>query len=301
MIACSLSEGSSTSKAGPDWPEIRSQFALLGELRLGYCAVQKAGNMTEMPPPVVVALERDLFFGVRIQDVARAYGAHLETVEDADALGRALECWPELVLIDLAATTGWEAVVWRAKHSPYIRSIPFVAFGSHVDTGALRAARAAGCDHAWARSRFVTELPRLVQSALYPPTRWVEGWDEPPQPGLFRGLDQFNSGEYWDCHETLELLWRAEPRPLRDLYQGILQVGVAFYHLGRCNYSGALKMLGRGLPRLRDLPETCQRVAVKELFVAAKAVGVRIVALGARGVGEFDLDSLPRVRMVEPP
>ena len=255
--------------------------------------------MTELPLPVVVALERDLFFGVRIQDAARALGARLETVEDAEAFGRALERWPELVLIDLAATTGWEEAVSRAKHAPYTRSIPFIAFGSHVDTGALRAARAAGCDHAWARSRFVTELPGLLQAALHPPTRWVEGWDEPPPPGLLHGLDQFNNGEYWECHETLELLWRAEPRPLRDLYQGILQVGVAFYHLGRHNHPGTLKMLGRGLPRLRDLPPMCQRVPVKELFVAAKAVGVRAVALGPDRVGEFDLDSLPQVRIVE--
>jgi len=34
-----------------------------------------------------------------------------------------------------------------------------VAYGSHVDTSTLKAARAAGCDHVMPRSQFVDELP----------------------------------------------------------------------------------------------------------------------------------------------
>jgi len=44
----------------------------------------------------------------------------------------------------------------------------------------------------------------------------------------------------------LELLWRAERRDVRRLYQGILQIGVAFHHLrrrktehGRIRYEGS--------------------------------------------------------------
>ncbi len=79
------------------------------------------------------------------------------------------------------------------------------------------------------------------------------------------------AGEYWACHETLEALWIAERRPVRDLYQGVLQVGVAFHHLKTGNYPGAVKMLRRGLPRLRDLPEICQGLGVAELYRAARA------------------------------
>ncbi len=78
----------------------------------------------------------------------------------------------------------------------------------------------------------------------------VDGWDEPPPPALIRGLAQFNAGEYWECHETLEVLWRADPRPIRALYQGILQVGVAFYHLHRGNYNGAV-------PKHRGILSSC--------------------------------------------
>ena len=65
------------------------------------------------------------------------------------------------------------------------------------------------------------EVPPLTES-------WCQ--DLPP-PQLLEGVEQFNRGEYFEQHETLELLWRAETRSVRRLYQGILQVGVAFYHL----------------------------------------------------------------------
>ena len=251
----------------------------------------------EIQRPVIVALEPDLFFAVRIADAVRASGAQPLIVEDGDALWPAIERWPELVLIDLAAP-GWEAPVRRAKASPDTKAIPIVGFGSHVDTGLLQAARRAGCDHAWARSRFVAELPALLHDTLHPPVRWVEGWDDPPPALLLRGIEQFNEGRYWEAHETLEALWRAEPRPLRDLYQGILQVGIAFHHLRERNYAGAVKVFRRGLPRLRALPETCQGVDVAALRDAARAIYDQVVALGADQIGEYDLDGLPEVRLV---
>jgi uncharacterized protein len=256
--------------------------------------------MPDAPPPVVVALEADLFFSVRIEDAARAAGAHPVVVASAAALWEAIEAWPELVLIDLAAAQGWDETVRRAKSLPEYRALPIVAFGSHVDTDALKAARQAGCDHAWARSHFATELPQLIRRALHPPTRWVAGWDEPPPPPLLAGVEQFNAGAYWECHETLEALWRAEPRPVRDLYQGILQVGVAFHHLRRANIAGAVKMLRRGLPRLRDLPEVCQGVRVKELVPAARAVHDRAAMPEQDGAGPPGFGPLPTIMIIPP-
>jgi hypothetical protein len=185
-----------------------------------------------------------------------------------------------------------------AKSLPETRAIPIVAFGSHVDTATLKAARQAGCDHAWPRSRFTAELPQLIERALHPPTRWVEGWDERSPSILLQGVAQFNAGEYWECHETLETLWRSEPRPVRDLYQGILQIGVAFYHLRRANRPGALKLLRRGLPRLRDLPAVCQGVHVTELVQAARTIHDRVAA--AQEAGKIEIDPLPMIRVISP-
>jgi CheY-like chemotaxis protein len=238
--------------------------------------------------PFVVALEPDLFFSVRIESAVKAAGARPLTVESAAGLWDGIERWPELVIVDLSAA-GWEEVVRRAKALPHTKAIPIVAFGSHVDTDTLRAARQAGCDHAWPRSRFMSDLPALLDKALHPPTRHPDGWDAAPPPALCRGVEQFNAGEYWACHETLEALWNAEPGPIRDLYQGILQVGVAFHHLKHSNYAGAIKLFRRGLPRLRDLPEVCQGVHVGDLRVAARRIHDAAVELGPDRLPELNM------------
>ena len=249
--------------------------------------------------PLVVALEPDLFFSVRIAQVVRDGGGRAMIVEDGQALWDAIEHWPELILIDLSAP-GWEEPVRRAKNLPHTKSIPIVAFGSHVDTETLRAARIAGCDHAWARSRFMSELPEMVRRTLNAPARWVDGWDEQPPPLLLHGIEQFNAGDYWECHETLETLWRAEVRPVRDLYQGVLQVGVAFHHLKANNYDGAMKMFRRGLPKLRGLPEVCQGVQVTALSRAARRVYDETAALGPDRFEQLDLASLPKIAWDKP-
>jgi len=38
-----------------------------------------------------------------------------------------------------------------------------------------------------------------------------------------------------------EMAWRQETGPIRELYRGILQVSVAYYHLLHKNYAGARK------------------------------------------------------------
>ncbi len=52
----------------------------------------------------------------------------------------------------------------------------------------------------------------------------------PPPQELTRAIEQLNAGELFEQHETLELLWRATREPVRDLYHGILQIGVGLYH-----------------------------------------------------------------------
>jgi len=121
---------------------------------------------------------------------------------------------------------------------------------------------------------------------------------EPPPPLLLEGIAQFNSGEYFEQHDTLERLWREETREVRRLYQGILQIGVAFHHLRERNYPGVLKLLRRGLPRLRGLPAVCQGVPVAELENAALAVHEQVIALGPKKIDQFDLSALPRLIVV---
>ena len=121
--------------------------------------------------------------------------------------------------------------------------------------------------------------------------------DEQPPPQLLEGIAQFNRGEYFEQHETLELLWRAEARDVRRLYQGILQIGVAFHHLRRLNHHGARYMLTRGSRYLAPFAPRCQGVDVDALLADAAAALAEVERLGPTGLDRFDWRLAPRVRV----
>jgi hypothetical protein len=82
----------------------------------------------------------------------------------------------------------------------------------------------------------------------------VSAFSDQPRPGFWEAVDLFNDGEYFECHEVIEDFWR--PLPVGDeksFYQGILQVGVGFYHCQKNNWRGAKNLLAHGLERLSPL------------------------------------------------
>src|SRR5262245_34470147 len=111
---------------------------------------------------------------------------------------------------------------------------------------------------------------------------------EPPPPALLEGIAQFNRGEYFEQHETLEILWRAERRDIRYLYQGILQIGVAFHHLRRLNHHGTVYMLTRGPRYLQPFRPRCQQVDVERLVAEAGHALAEVERLGRECLHEFD-------------
>ena len=123
---------------------------------------------------------------------------------------------------------------------------------------------------------------------------------ESPPPLLVRGVKQFNRGEFFAQHETLEDLWNSERRPIRRLYQGILQVGVAMYQIQRCNHHGAISMLTRGPYYLRPFAPVCQEVDVKHLLIQAARVLSTVEELGPDRVNQFDWSLAPQVQWTKP-
>jgi predicted metal-dependent hydrolase len=122
--------------------------------------------------------------------------------------------------------------------------------------------------------------------------------DDPPPAELLLGIAQFNHGEYYECHETLEALWLAEPTPLRRLYQGILQVGVGLHHLRAGNYRGASGLLARGRGHLEAFAPRCLGVDVASLLVATRRCEVELAALGPTRIAEFDWRLAPRIEVM---
>ncbi len=120
----------------------------------------------------------------------------------------------------------------------------------------------------------------------------------PPSPALLKGIRQFNAGEYYACHETLEELWLAEPGAVRRLYQGILQIGVGLHHLQQGNGRGASLLLARGAQLLRPFAPTCQKIDVSDLLQGAGEVARLLDSCGPEATRSLGRAILPRIRLV---
>lgn len=134
--------------------------------------------------------------------------------------------------------------------------------------------------------------PRIGKVRRGEPT---ERCAEPPTAALRQGIAQFNRGEFFEQHETLEAAWIAEEDPLRYLYQGILQVGVGFHHLtARQNARGARNLWTRGVALLESFRAGCMGVDVNRLIQETERCLVELTRSGDDPAA-FDHSLIPTV------
>ena len=90
-----------------------------------------------------------------------------------------------------------------------------------------------------------------------------------------------------------------EPRRVRFLYQGILQVGVGFYHLQNGNWRGATGLLRNGSARLREFEPVTLGVDVAKLVRESERCLLELEELGRQRIDEFDRSGVPKVEWAE--
>jgi predicted metal-dependent hydrolase len=90
-----------------------------------------------------------------------------------------------------------------------------------------------------------------------------------------------------------------EPRRVRFLYQGILQIGVGFYHQQNGNWRGATGVLGRGIERLREFEPESLGIDVSKLVRQSERCLGELERLGRDRVREFDRALIPKVEPTE--
>ena len=135
-------------------------------------------------------------------------------------------------------------------------------------------------------------------------SEWVTGGTpEEPAEGLpdlaLKGIEEFNRGEYYECHEYLEEAWMQESRRIRFLYQGILQVGVGFYHLQNGNWRGATGLLRNGTVRLKEFEPATLGLNVARLVRESERCLHELESLGRERVDEFDTSKIPKVEWTQ--
>src|SRR6266566_2047768 len=123
----------------------------------------------------ILALEKDLFFSVKMRDTLRRYNMEVKVVRTLPAFEQNLATTgdekPALVIVNIATTgVDWEAAIRQARAA----GLTVLAFGSHMDLEARARALQAGAQRIVANSKFTSDMPGLVKRML----------DEPDASGL---------------------------------------------------------------------------------------------------------------------
>jgi CheY-like chemotaxis protein len=111
----------------------------------------------------------DLIFATKVRSTAESLGIPTRPARDAAALANRLNRVDDGklnepvtgVLIDLDLGEAGLRLLDQAK--AFDRTIPVVAFGSHVATTVLHAAREHGADFVLSRGQFTSNLPTILE------------------------------------------------------------------------------------------------------------------------------------------
>ena len=95
---------------------------------------------------------------------------------------------------------------------------------------------------------------------------------------LREGVELFNRGEYFECHEVLEAAWLEACGADKTFLQGLIQVAVSFYHLRRGNFPGSSRLLRAGLEKLSQCGSRAEIENLKELIAALQPLPEQIAA-----------------------
>ena len=125
----------------------------------------------------ILALEKDLFFSVKIRDTLQHHDMNVTTVRTLPAFEQQLLAneKPALAIIN-TATKGvdWESAIRAAK----THNLTVLAFGSHMDLEARAKALQAGAAKVVANSKFTSDMVGLVTRMLKSPESVVDNDEE---------------------------------------------------------------------------------------------------------------------------
>jgi len=107
-------------------------------------------------------------------------------------------------------------------------------------------------------------------------------------PRAIKGILLFNQKEYFEAHEELEFAWREEKSELRYLYQGILQIGVAYFHIQRRNFAGGKALLERSSKWLSLFPDRIFDINLRKLKLDSSRVYTTLLQLGPERIADFN-------------
>ncbi len=114
------------------------------------------------------------------------------------------------------------------------------------------------------------------------------------------GMDLYNAGQYWECHEALEEVW-LEARPEDKLFlQGLIQASAAFHkYLVQKNAVGGIKLLARALDKLTRYGDDYMGLDMGAFKQGLNTCWREIINLGQQHIEDFDPALVPALHWIE--
>jgi uncharacterized protein len=112
---------------------------------------------------------------------------------------------------------------------------------------------------------------------------------------FIKGIEQFNRGEFFDCHDTWEDVWNDTVGASKLFYQGMIQVAVGYYHALNGNFIGAEHLFSRAVSKLDAFLPSHAGINLTELLPAVHGhlSTARDILRGEPAA--FDERSIPRI------
>ncbi|MDP6560308.1 MAG: DUF309 domain-containing protein [Candidatus Binatia bacterium] len=85
-------------------------------------------------------------------------------------------------------------------------------------------------------------------------------------PHLLKGIEEYIQELFFECHETLEEIWREDHGEDREFYQGIIQIVAGYFKWDQEVSAGTIKLLRSGLEKVDPYSPTHLDIDVKSFI-----------------------------------
>jgi predicted metal-dependent hydrolase len=108
-----------------------------------------------------------------------------------------------------------------------------------------------------------------------------------------QGIQEFNSGQFFECHDTLEELWFDMRQERKRFVQGLIQASVGVFHASCGNLSAAGSQLARSIEKLEGFRPRFMGIDVERLHLDLLGIQREVARRFHEGADSVELPQLP--------
>lgn len=121
-------------------------------------------------------------------------------------------------------------------------------------------------------------------------------------PLYLKGIEFFNTCEFFESHEAWEELWQEDFGPARKFLQGLIQAAVALHHFGNGNIRGAKKVYFGSCGYLEPYRPKYMGLDLDKFLAEMKTCFTEVIAAD-EDYPQIDIvpDTIPEIHLDPPP